>query len=289
MRILTDKRILGVLRCPICNSGFEMIDTSLKCLGVRTHSYDLAASGYVNLCSPKQSGGGDSKAAVNARSSFLNKGHYLPVAKTLVDMVEKYADKGSVVIDAGCGEGYYGEAIARRGYSVFGVDLSKFAASAASKRFVRSGIENGFFATSSVFELPVADQCAGAVTSVFAPCAHTEFSRVLKDGGVLIAVYAGESHLLGLKSAIYEHTNINTERADLPVDMERLEDIRVKYTLTLTGNEDILSLFAMTPYYWRTSPADAEKLQGLGELTTEIDVMISVYKKGSTDKVGAES
>jgi hypothetical protein len=36
----------------------------------------------------------------------------------------------------------------------------------------------------------------------------------------------------------------------------------------------------MTPYYWRTSEADREKLDPLDELTTEVDFDIYLYRKG---------
>ena len=41
----------------------------------------------------------------------------------------------------------------------------------------------------------------------------------------------------------------------------------------------IKNLFEMTPYYWRTSQDDAKKLETIDRLTTEIDILFSVYKK----------
>jgi hypothetical protein len=35
----------------------------------------------------------------------------------------------------------------------------------------------------------------------------------------------------------------------------------------------------MTPYYWRTSPSDRQKLEALEELTTEIEFDLRVYIK----------
>lgn len=288
MRALKDKTILDILRCPICGSGMRVYSesgVSLKCEGARTHCYDLASSGYVNLCAPSQSGGGDSKQAVGARRDFLNKDFYRPVAEAISDAVCKYADRADAVIDAGCGEGYYSSMIAERSYSVFGVDLSKFAVDAASKRVGARGIDNAFFATASVFSLPVADSSAGALTNIFAPCAEEEYSRVLKDGGVLIVAWAGEEHLMGLKRVLYKETHANTERADLPVNMEKIDEIRVRYDIELTDNKDIMSLFSMTPYYWRTSADDASKLADTDRLRTEVDIIISVYKNKKSAEV----
>ena len=57
----------------------------------------------------------------------------------------------------------------------------------------------------------------------------------------------------------------------------------MSYTIEVDGNEGIMSLFAMTPYYWRTSQSDGEKLKLLSELTTEVDIIISVYRNNKSN------
>ena len=161
---------------------------------------------------------------------------------------------------------------------MLGVDISKFAVDYASKRLSPSGNDNFFFAVGSVFELPVSDGAAGVITNVFAPCAEKEFSRALKSDGVLIVAHAGENHLMGLKKVIYDEAHANTERADLPVSMPKLDERRVRFEIEISGNQSIMNLFAMTPYYWRTSQEDAKKLEMTETLKTEVDVIISVYK-----------
>ncbi len=279
MRQLSDIKIKNILRCPKCGAKISVDGTSIKCLGVRTHCYDLSASGYVNFCPPAQSNGGDSKAAVRARSNFLDHGHYERVARAISSICHEYSEDGGVVLDAGCGEGYYSQFICREGMSVFGIDMSKFAVDAASKRLGRDCKDRFFFAAASVFDVPAADLSFDAIANIFVPCAEKEFTRVLKTGGVLIVAWAGERHLLGLKEAIYKNAHKNTERADLPQHMREVRRERVSYTIELTDQEQLMNLFAMTPYYWRTSMSDTEKLKALTQLTTEVDIIISVYKK----------
>ncbi len=282
MNVLEDKKIIGALRCPLCSEKIRVrtdAGASIVCDGKRTHCYDFSASGYVNMCAPIQSGGGDSKSAVRSRTAFLDCGYYEPVASALKRTCEKYGNTENILIDAGCGEGYYSSFFAEAGFSTFGIDLSKFAVDAAAKRAKRNSYKNAFYATASVFDIPVFDGTAGVVTNVFAPCAENEFKRVLANNGVLVVAYAGEEHLLGLKEAIYEKARINEGRADLPIDMTLVEEIRVKYSVTLASNEEITNLFAMTPYYWKTSVTDAEKLKNLDRLTTEVDIIIAVYRK----------
>lgn len=286
MSILKDEKIKSALRCPICKSKMDVHQSdnggkSLFCNGQKKHCYDFSAGGYVNLTSPGQSNGGDSKGAVRARSAFLDLEHYRPIADKICELLEKHCKMGALVIDAGCGEGYYSTAMAEAGFSVAGFDLSKFAVDAAAKRAKRKELDNTFFGAASVFSLPIEDSSANAVVNVFAPCTEEEYGRVLAKDGVLIVVYAGRDHLLGLKRAIYEKTHVNEDRADLPDNMELVDSARLTYTIKVEGNESIKALFAMTPYYWKTSQSDVQKLDGLDSLETEIDIMLSVYKNNA--------
>ncbi len=277
------EQLIKILKCPVCGASMASNGTSLLCDGEKRHCFDFAASGYVNLSSPTQSGGGDSKAAVRARSDFLNLGYYAPVAKRLAVVCREHSKDGRILVDAGCGEGYYGEFLAGAGFSVFGADLSKFAADAASKRLAIKGKEDFLFSVASVFDLPLKDSSADVLVNVFAPCAESEYARVLKHGGVLCIAHAGERHLWGLKEAVYDNAHENTARADLPNSMRKICDERVYYTVNIEGEAQIKSLFAMTPYYWRTSPDDMKKLDGMKSLATEVEVIISVYQNGTCE------
>lgn len=287
MKIIPNQQILSALRCPICHGELTLSEEneqgsrSLYCAGKRRHCFDLASSGYVNLSAPGHASGGDSKQAVRARTEFLNGEYYRPVAEALRRAVTKYTSStDGIVVDAGCGEGYYTAGLARDGFSCLGFDLSKFAVDAAAKRLARDG-RAGFFAVSSVFDMPMKDSCAAAVVNVFAPCVEEEYCRVLREDGCLIVAYAGPDHLMGLKRAIYDVARGNDGRADLPGSMELVEEIRVRFDICVEGREQIASLFAMTPYYWKTSVSDGEKLNQLERLSTEVDVILGVYRKNT--------
>ena len=269
-----------ILKCPICASMMcQKNEKTLSCEGQRMHSYDLSASGYVNLAPPKQCGGGDNKEAVKARTAFLSLDFYLPIANKTVELLNRFADIDKKVIDAGCGEGYYTLKIAKSGFFTLGFDISKMAVEAAAKRAKQESVANVAFAVSSVYELPVFDSSVGAVVNIFAPCVEEEYSRVLDDSGILIVVHAGKNHLMGLKKQIYDNIYENDERADLPKSLELIEEETLTYDISVKGNQNIKNLFAMTPYYWRTSLDDAKKLENLDELQTEIDIIFSIFKK----------
>ncbi len=258
-------------RCPVCGQGLESRERQLVCPG--GHSFDLARQGYVNLY---QTGNGakrhgDDAAMVQSRRAFLEKGFYAPIRDALARAAEPIAAKG-LILDAGCGEGYYTQAVASLpGAQVWGVDISREACKACAKRGIPCAV-------ATLSHIPLMDETAAAVLCVFAPLEAGEFARVLeKDGALLLALPLRE-HLWGLKAAVYDRPYENPEpKMEVPgFRLQGYED--VKYTLHLQG-EDIRALFQMTPYWYKTGRQDQEKLMKLEALETEIAVRVAVYRK----------
>lgn len=277
---MTDRDIIlrTIIKCPVCECDvYESEDKkSLFCKGQRRHCFDFSSDGYVSL---SHQGAGDSKQAIAARRAFLSKDYYLPLAEKLCEVIQNHSGADATVLDAGCGEGYYTNRIAEKSGFALGFDLSKFGVLAGAKASRRQGINNTFYATGSVFELPVKDGSVDCVVNIFAPCAESEYMRVLRDGGTLIVVGAGKDHLMGLKRVLYDSTYENKERADLPVNTEMIEHLTLKYEIAVNGRDAVDNLFSMTPYYWRTSESDKEKLQRVECLETQVEFEIYVYKK----------
>ncbi len=268
---------IDVLSCPVCGSELYREGGSLYCRGGKKHCFDIAASGYVNLC-PGRASGGDDKRAVRSRTEFLNLGYYAPIAQKLCELLSDCGED-SCIVDAGCGEGYYTNAIAAAtGAQVLGFDLSKDAIIAASKSASRLGLANASFFVGGIYNLPLHDGCADALVNIFAPCAESEFSRVLAPHGRLIEVVAGKNHLLGLKRAVYDTVYTNEPRADMPKNMRLAESHTLSYTIELNSPKAIRSLFSMTPYSYRTSERDMQRLLSLESLATEVEVDIYVYE-----------
>ena len=269
--------VFGLLKCPVCSAGMRADDNGrvCRCLGAKTHCYDIARSGHLHLGGP-HAGDGDGKAAVAARRAFLDAGYYEGLSDAINAMLDRIGAQN--VLDAGCGEGYYTNRMAQN-RTVLGVDLSRAGIEMAAKRAKAMQAGAGF-AVGSIFSLPVLDASVDTVVNIFAPCSEAEFSRVLKAGGHLLLVGAGERHLMGLKRAIYDNVYENAARADLPQGMKQIERASCRYEITVRGNDAICALFSMTPYYWRTSPTDRAKLEGIEELTTELDFDLFLYEKG---------
>lgn len=265
-----------VLICPKCAKPLCRKDNSLVCQS--KHTFDIAKSGYVNL-NLGSAVSGDSKEMVKARSNFLDGGYYEKFAFALARTLKNIPH--SVIIDAGCGEGYYSEFLAKSfaDSRIYGFDLSKSAVEKAAKRARFSG-SSSLFTVCSIFNMPLSDGSADVIINLFAPCAAEEFFRILKPKGRLVMGIAGEDHLLGLKKALYDNVYLNNPEKLLNIPgFHHVSTEKIKYSTMVSGNETIQNLFAMTPYYWKTSSDDAKKLEKLETLETLLDFDIAVFER----------
>ncbi|MBQ4153650.1 MAG: methyltransferase domain-containing protein [Clostridia bacterium] len=255
--------------CPICGSRLFILDNTYRCF--KGHSFDKAKQGYVNLLLQGGSGKrhGDDKLMVMARRSFLEKGYY----DKLRDEINEIIGEGYTVLDSGCGEGYYTAKFSENN-KVLGIDISKDAIKYAASR-----CKNSEFAVASISSLPIENNSIDKVVAIFSPDAPSEFSRVLKTEGRLITATPMENHLFELKTAVYDKPYSNPKPNLQKQGFEVLNTYEVKYKIKLDNTEDIINLFKMTPYYYKTSAEDQEKLTKLCSLTTSLEFIITEYEK----------
>ncbi len=267
---------MSCFSCPVC--GGALVDTPVGLRCQKGHCFDRSRQGYVNLLCSQQSSQkrhGDDKRMLIARRAFLDGGHYAALRQALVDAVKAVAPESGVLVDVGCGEGYYTAHLAEelQGLTVCGVDISKDALRMAASR--RRDME---LAVASIFALPLATDSVDVLLSVFSPTADKEFARVVRTGGSLVRVIPTARHLYGLKAAIYEQVRLNKPERTA-IDGFILRDRReLSLTLTLSDPDDIRHLFEMTPYYYKTGLADQQRLLALASLTTELGFAILTYQ-----------
>lgn len=278
--------INNIFICPVCGEGLTVEGTVLAC--GNGHRFDLSSAGYVNLLRPgkmRNRSSGDDKGMVMARTRFLSAGYYKPNKDAIISAIDELLPKGGVVLDAGCGEGYYTNGIAEvlPGVTVVGIDASKHATEAAAKAARRLGVtERTAYATASLAAMPFPDKSVDLILSFFSPCDYVEFARVLKDGGKVLIGSAGKSHLYELKEVLYGKGNVRDnekflhgERAHgsgLVFESEKT----IKYRSCIAGGDHINALFSMTPYYWRTPRSGADALTLLRELNVTVEVDLTV-------------
>lgn len=261
--------------CPVC--GRPLHFTQKTCACANGHSYDRASEDYVNLLTPAHGvHTGDDPGMVRARRDFLARGYYRPLADALCAAVPPLLGPGDVLLDAGCGEGYYTVQVAQSlcsGAYAAGLDISKTAVRLAAKR-----CKTAQFAVAGIFHMPVLSGAAACVTSVFAPYSAEEFQRVVKPGGYVLAVVPGRRHLYGMKEIVYETPYENDEAGyDLPgfTPVDRRE---VSYEKSIEG-PDVMNLFAMTPYFWKSPAEGVKRLRARQTLETELSFLLLLYKK----------
>lgn len=259
--------------CPICRLGLIREQSSLRC--EKRHCFDIASEGYVHLALGK-SEAGDSPAMCRARHEFLATGLYLPLAEAIASVLK---ERGATdVCDAGCGEGFYLRSLKKAlpdGRFV-GFDLAKTSIKLAAK--AEKGEDNPIhYAVAGIFDMPLPDASFDAVLSVFAPVPDREAYRLLRKDGCLIVAHPGKQHLMGLKGLLYDNPYENEEKVFSFPDFTLIEERRVSYTVEVPRAQ-LENLFLMTPYAWKTSKTDAEKLGTVASLSTALDFILSIYQ-----------
>ncbi len=284
------------LLCPLCETAnaAELLhpsadQRSLVC--AQNHTFDIAKQGYVNLLPVQQKKSltpGDNKEMVLARKKFLGLGYYQPLVNALAESCSQYlsathistsqTETAPVILDAGCGEGYYTDnlhnALATQypDLTTYGFDIAKPAVIEAAKR---NKYLNCFVST--IKAIPIASQSCDLIISVFSPMQPSEFQRLLKPSGNLMVLCAGKNHLHQLKSLLYDNTSDYDEDkflAQMDSHFTLSKRIAIQQTMAMNSNHDILSLLAMTPHFWRTSPEAKKQLDSIQQLAVDIDVQL---------------
>ncbi len=265
---------MSLFICPVCKDILNKTDKQYICKN--GHSFDISKYGYVNLLMSQQSSSkrhGDDALMVKARRDFLGKGFYKPLRDELIKTVLENAKENSIIADIGCGEGYYTASLSEDFSNVCGVDISKDAL-----RYAARSLKKYEFAVASAFELPLGNADVDVLLNIFAPSPYGEFKRVLKDGGVIIKAVPLEEHLWELKKAIYDepYKNKPEKRDEELFNLSSFKEL--KYNIELNSNEDILNLFKMTPYYYKTGRKETERLEKINSLSTTVHFGVEVYK-----------
>lgn len=262
------------LICPICHLPLNRQDRQFTC--ANRHSFDIARQGYVNLLTVQQKKSlhpGDTREQVLSRRAFLEVGFYEPIVQALCETARSLGAAGPV-LDIGCGEGYYSTRLAQAlGAELAGLDISKEAVRAAAARY-----KDALWLCGTAAHLPVADESAGTLTSLFALTMPEEFRRVLKPGGLYFQVLAAQDHLLGLKSIIYPELKFKEKDSvpDIP-GFERIRSVPIRFSFTAEGAQ-VRNLLSMTPHVYRVTKEGAARLAATETLTDTASCVLNVYR-----------
>lgn len=260
-----------IYKCPICNEKLVKIDNVYRC--INRHNYDISKEGYINLL--KKQGGkefGDSKEMIRARREFFLKDYYSILKEELLNIIKEF--KPNTLLDLGSGEGYYTNYFKDKlNIDITGIDISKEGIKISAKQN-----KNVNYIVSSIQDIPLFDNSIDLAINNFTPIDVNEITRVLKKDGILITTKVGKNHLIELKEKLYDDVYLNDNEA---IDDSRLILLNSKtltFRINIDNNEDIKSLFYMTPYSHHTSLESKQRLNNIDKLSITCEFNIDIYK-----------
>jgi 23S rRNA (guanine745-N1)-methyltransferase len=190
-----------MLVCPVWNCQKPLAREPKRLVCPDGHSFDVARSGYLNLLQPQERRSkqpGDSPVAVEARQRLHDRGVSAPLLDAIAGITG--ASDSDVVLDAGCGDGFYLGSLARRiGFDAHGVDISAPAIRAAARRFPPAAGRFEWVVANADLRIPYADDSFSLVLSITARMNPTEFRRVLNTHGRLLVAVASPEDLAELR------------------------------------------------------------------------------------------
>lgn len=235
--------------CPLCRTALQTHDKTWLCLN--GHAFDVSREGYVNLLPvqhKKSLSPGDTADSVAARRRFLGAGHYQPLRDAVALVLRDLSAQR--LLDLGCGEGYYTEAMRGEVPLVCGLDIAKPAIQLAARQQ-----KQVTWLVGSAALLPFADASLDVVSSLFSPLPVAEMHRVLRPNGHVLMVTPAPDHLWQVRQGLFEAVRAHEPDKFLQAfhdDFVLVSRQRVEAPLTLS-QAALKDLLAMTPYAWKAT------------------------------------
>ena len=188
-----------MLLCPVrdCHLPLEREGKRLVC--GRGHSFDVSSRGYANLLQPQDRRSkqpGDTAEAVKGRRRLHDLGVTMPLLRGITELAG--ASREDVVLDAGCGDGFYLGTLAREiGFDAHGIDISTAAIDAAARRYP----ECEWIVANADRFVPYADRSFSLILSITARMNPAEFRRVLREDGRLLVAIPAPDDFIELRGA----------------------------------------------------------------------------------------
>ena len=182
------------------------------------------------------------------------------------------------IVDAGCGEGYYLDRLARLAaaspdtgtVALAGIDVSKWAIKSAARRKVPVT-----WLVANNRKPPFLPASVDLVLCLFGFPVWEGFRKVQKPGDHVLLVEPAADHLIELRQIIYPTVNRSPPPSLAAAEaagyrLQREEGLR--YGVTLSGTETIQDLLAMTPHAHRVPQERRNALAELATLSVTVDV-----------------
>lgn len=284
--------------CPLCDAAMHVNDRkSLVCSN--QHCFDLAKSGYINLISGSVRPTKYDKKMFQSRQAICESGFFDQmiecVLQTVRDDIRNKNAKQYNILDAGCGEGSHLADLVK-GLSLttpcevmgVGLDISKEGCLLASRKY--PGL---IWCVADLARSPFMKRQFDVIVNILSPSNYMQFSRMLRDDGILIKIVPGSDYLKELRQAFYGQTARQTYSNE---DVIRHFDLhfstvvtrQIQYRKDLDQNS-LQHLICMTPLSWGTAEENLQNALQSGMSSVTVDLNVLAGKKKPTDNPGVYS
>ncbi|MGX7079175.1 methyltransferase domain-containing protein [Gemella parahaemolysans] len=254
-----------IYSCPKCLSESRIENISLVC--GNNHRYDFSKKGYIHLINnykPTKY----NEELFKARGEIFSNDFYVNVLKNIQNLIEKYAKE--VVLDIGCGEGYYIRKLktAFPEKYFYGLDNSKDAIEIAVKEDKLNP-----YMVANLANLPFRDNSVSCILNILTPANYEEFFRVLGDAGYLIKVIPNARYLREIRELIggKEYTNSDTVSL-IEENCTIVERVTVRDTFRL-DKVQAENFLKMTPLTFSKN-ITAVDVDSLKEITIDLEILV---------------
>jgi 23S rRNA (guanine745-N1)-methyltransferase len=278
VRILKENNIL---RCPVCKENFDLNDDyTVSC--TNNHSFDISKKGVINLAGSSNHKIYNDVLFKNRRKVISN-GGYAPLIDTLSDIIHTYGSKTKPslsILDAGCGEGSFLSLINNNlnrksipnNKLLVGIDLSRQGVNLATDYS-----DDILWIIDDIAKLNLMNDSLNIILNILSPANYLEFSRVLKEDGIVIKVIPGKSYLKELREFLPLKEYDNKETLNHAIkEMVLLEQVNVNYNMSLS-DADLASFMQMTPLTY--GKLELMNNKEVHDLTIDLEILVANINK----------
>ncbi len=157
------QNIQSMFQCPLCKQIMRFANEgSLVCKS--GHCFDISSKGYINFVSNQKPSKGYDSMFFEKRREFLQNGFYDHIINAIADIIST-RDNMLKIVDAGCGDGFYSQSLAKRtDADFFAFDFSKDAIRIASK-----GMSKVCWMVADIANIPLRNGSINCILNIFLP------------------------------------------------------------------------------------------------------------------------